>query len=171
MKTRPTNARIDFSQRDAAPLTPKQRGALGCLGAKAYRRAITFASTDDLPQKEWIRREARGQVGCTISEASNRHYKKLKAHFAVLAGEAAQAYEAAVTDSTEQEHADTARHLIREHLAKHNTPESYAETICRDRFRTSLKFATASQLSAVLMTVKARMRAKATTSAQGGEQA
>lgn len=74
------------------PLSAKQRGILGGLYSKAYKRAVTHFATDDLDAEAWRHEQCRRMVGCTISEAMQKHWNLLRMYGEDLSGNSGAAF-------------------------------------------------------------------------------
>lgn len=160
LNERKAHVRFDLSRKNNTPLTGNQKAAIGILAKKAFVKAQQAFATDDLSEKEWRHREAINQVGCTISEAKNGHFKALKGHFAALAGETDKAFAAFVSDNPESERKENALAIIREELASQALPMAYADTIAHDEYQHGTLNCTGAQLESLVITVKNRMAAR-----------
>lgn len=137
------------------PLSRRQKWRLSELALQAAR--AMGEPVHGLAHAEWRHQEARRAAGVRISEACQRDYTALKAHFLNLAGEP----EAAFSELMQAD--DNPRRValwnLTRALSERGLPAAYAEAICRRQYKCSLAQAAAPQLWRLLYTVKNR-RAK-----------
>lgn len=123
---------MDFSRINKAPLSPKQRGILGFLFAKAYKRAITHVATDDLKEQDWRHEQCRRMCGVTIGEARQMHFNQLRMFGEDLCGNSGRAF--AVAMQMPREEATRLRHLVEEAMSKFDLSWGYMATIIKGKF-------------------------------------
>jgi hypothetical protein len=159
----PTKTVFATARHQGKPLSPKQKAMIGRAAGRAYQRAKQHELHDDLSADDWRHREAREAVGCTISEAQQRHVASLMAHFCKLAGDPGEAFDWALKDQPEMQDRQLALHALHFQLARlpNGTDMerlAYAQTICKSRFHVGLDMASAQQIAQVMMTVKTRVQ-------------
>jgi hypothetical protein len=94
------------------PLTGKQKALLGKASKAAFKCAKAAYADDDLKEDAWRQQESRNAAGCRISEATQRQFPALAAHFFTLAGDLEQAHYWAMRDNDEVQRLALLRHLI-----------------------------------------------------------
>jgi hypothetical protein len=103
--------------------------------------------------------KAMGGVRQSLTQATQRDYLLLRAHFMRLCG-----LEAAADKALAQAATDGGRRalfLLRRELGERGLNESYAAAICRTQYRCSLTQATEKQLWNLIFTIKHRRTATA----------
>lgn len=104
----------------------------------------------------WRREQAIRACGLRISEASQRHFAALRAHFLDLAGAHAAAFETLVRD--EDNPRRIALHALAKACDQRGLPLAYPAAICRRQYRCDLDHATAPQLWRLTFTIRNRRR-------------
>jgi hypothetical protein len=148
------------------PLSNNQKAELSRVAKVAWQRHVKHGLTEET-EKDFRHREALAckGVACRISEAKNRHYNLLLAHFANLAGDSRGALNATLrgqTDAWRQ-----AMHKLEAELKKSNLSRAYAEALCGDAYKCPLEKATATQLRHLTFTVINRRKARREEDAAG----
>lgn len=134
-------------------LKDHQKRELSDLAEVAFKRAELAYDTDDLKLAAWRQRESIKAAGVRISEAEQKHYNDLKAHFQVMAGESGKAFDTTLREHTSP--ARVARFKLNEELTRHGLAESYASTIARCKFKQSvLDKLTAKQLWSLVYDIR-----------------
>lgn len=161
-------------------LTPAQRGAIAATASKAYRAQSDLDLVDGLSFDDWRRIEAVCACGKTISQANQRDFLKLQAHFFDLAGDkrgfvrnVAKANAKADRPTTETpERAGQLRHQIAQALGAHHLAMvaqgreeeeigwSYVHSIAQAKHKTPLAELDATQAEQMLCTIVNRINAK-----------
>ncbi len=118
---------------DDEMLKPWQKRLLSDLAEAAYKRAQQHHAHDDLSMTDWRHRESIEAAGVRISEAQQKHYNLIKAHFELLAGESGKAFNTHMREHTSP--LRIARHKLDEELKKHQLQESYATHIAGCKFK------------------------------------
>lgn len=134
------------------PLSGKQKWRLAEL-ARAAAKA-TGAPVGGRAHAEWRHAEARRVCGLRISEASQRDFVPLRAHFLNLAGEPGEAFGALMKEGGNARR--VALWNLHKMLAERGLPPAYAEAICARQYKCALADASAPQLWRLVFTVKNR---------------
>lgn len=116
----------------ARPLTSKQRGILGGLYSKAYKRAVQHHATDDLDEKEWRHAQCMRMAGVTISEAGQMHYLLLRMYGENLSGNSGKAFDTAMQMPEAKRRELIA--LVEQALTKWGFWDGYADKIAMSKF-------------------------------------
>lgn len=135
-----------FPTGGAAPLSNRQKAYLSGLAKAAWRILSQGGGTDE-KEADYRKREAISCCGRRISEARNRDFSDLEAHFLALSGKSGRAFDSAM--KADSNPARQALYKLRQLLAKQGRDESYAAKILRDKFKTTLADASAKQLWSV----------------------
>ena len=165
------------------PLSKNQLITLNILIKEAFEYQQRHHATDDLNVHEWRHEQCAKCVGQPrLSKCNNSHYRKLKAHFEVMAGRgsfnniilAGTPTTGSAPDDTYQNRQIKVK-LIFDSLLEHGRRMTmagkgeqcitavYVETIARSKFKLAqvdLHKLTARQLDQLLYTVRNRMNAK-----------
>lgn len=112
----------------------------GVFNALAVNKLI-----DGLKRDAWRQRESIAACGRRISEAEQRDYNTIAAHFQALAKQAGKAFASLMRDATHDYR--IAMHKLREELKANALHESYAAAIAKNKFKgIALEHCTAKQL-------------------------
>lgn len=141
------------------PLSNPQKAYLSKCAKQAWTVLKQRGATDE-SEKEYRQRESLAACGRRVSEALNGDFETLEAHFLANAGKTARAFNAAMKADSNGER--QARHKITQLLNKHQVAESYAASIMRDKFKTSLDAASEKQLWAVYYDCQRGMKSRGT---------
>ena len=117
------------------PLSAKQRGILGGLYSKAYKRAVEHFATDDLDAKAWRHAQCRRVAGVEISEARQCDYLRLRRYGEDLCGNSGKAFATALAEPEEE--VRQMRALVNAAIARWSDwgmSCAYAAVIARDKF-------------------------------------
>ena len=138
-------------------LSPKQKGVISQMAKKAFDRVFRFE--DDRPDLDaWRAEQAVKACGVRVSAAQQKHYNRLRSHFAELAGDSGSAlrHELRGQDELKRQH----RFNLDAALHKYAFAPGYAEAICREMFHVKLDDASEEQLRNLVITVNARGRSR-----------
>jgi hypothetical protein len=135
----------------SAPLTKHQRQSLAMLARRGWSK---FGS--GRPFDQWRHHESIRVCGRRISEAAQRDFLTLRAHFLDLAGQSAAALRTHLEADSEP-HRVALWHLRRE-CSRRRLPLDYAAAICRRQFRCHLPEANPKQIWCLIFTVRNRRK-------------
>lgn len=137
-------------------LSNRQKAVLAQIARRAHARA-----GNGQPLAEWRREQvfaACGRYGLTAAEG--RHYNDIAARFESLLGNDGRALVHLVNGSSERRRQQ--EFLLLRLLASAKLSQTYVEKISQARFKCAVTDTTDAQLHDLVITIKARVRAKAT---------
>ena len=139
-----------------------QRQSLARLARRAWDKHLAWHNSTAFDT--WRREQSIRSCGRRITEATQRDYLGLKAHFLDLLGESGQALNTLLR--AESEPARIAAFKLNRLLVGLRLNRAYAEKICFCKFGCSLAEASASQIWKVFFTVKNRRKTAAPAARQ-----
>lgn len=148
-----------------APLSREQKARLCLLAREAFDR---LEESGLIPEGErfegWRRAEQARAMGCeefSLTGATQRDFRALRAHFGALKGDMRRAFRDALGAEPETADRELVVHKLREACAECGVLwPNYPESICRTQFRRPLAEATPKQLWSLFFTVRNRRKAK-----------
>jgi hypothetical protein len=133
-------------------LTSAQRQSLARLARRAWDKHLAWQSGAAFAT--WRHDQCIKAVGRRITEACQRDFLPLRAHFLDLIGLSGIALNVLLRSESEPHR--IALYKLRRECAARRVDLSYAEAICRNQFKCSLDEANAKQLWCLLFTVRNR---------------
>lgn len=152
--------------RATAGLSNEQKAQLAILARRAYdKHKEAGLIDDDVTFDAWRGTECiaatRGRV-TGFRGATNRDYRQIRGHFALLAGEVETAFHDAVNGTPEQADWEQAWNILsRETMAKGHAFPAYPAAICNQQYKCPLREATKKQLWSLIYTIRSRKESKA----------
>ena len=144
----------DYAPPGGAPITARQKTILVLAAREAARLA---GAPDSGPAFDaWRRGQAIDACGLRISEARQRDWALLRAHFDTLRGRPDSAYRTLVGDSDNPRR--IALHKLSKACAWAGVAMAYAGSICRRQYKVPLDQASAAQLWHLVFTVRNRRK-------------
>ncbi len=137
------------------PLSIRQKSVLCQIARRAFDKARAGGQLQEITFDTWRHDEVERAVGLPgLRACGNDHYSILAAHFESMAAEDGRALNHLLADGTNKRR--QLEHVLVAALKAANIPITYAEKICRDKFKCGVMDANEAQLRTVLITVKAR---------------
>jgi len=137
------------------PLSKEQRQGLAMLAKRAFEKSSDFRlRTSDFDT--WRREQSIKAVGKRITEAGQRDFLRLRAHFLDLAGQSGAALN--VLLKAENEPQRIALHKLTRECSQRGLPLAYPEAICKRQYRCTLAEASAQQIWRLVFTVRNRRK-------------
>jgi hypothetical protein len=133
------------------PLSRNQKAELSMLARSAWEK---FQRPGD--EHQWRHEQAAKACGKRISQASQRDYLPIRAHFRDLLGQSDRAFRDLMAVDTEPQRIAMAK--LRHECTARKLPLDYPAAICRKQFRCSLAQATAKQLWCLIFTIRNRRK-------------
>ncbi len=149
-------------------LSSKQKAALCCLAKKAWLaqgKPGAQVATETAALTEWRRAQVQEVCGASgLQTACNDDYLPLKRRFEMLAGSHVAEFNTALRENGEVKR----RHIynLGAALADGDLPATYAESIARAKFSKGIGDLNDNQLRDLVITVRARVRARLKKKAQ-----
>lgn len=133
------------------PLSPSQRSGLAMLAKKAWQK---WGRGEN--EHAWRHAQSITAVGKRITEAGQRDFLRLRAHFLDLAGQSGAALN--VLLKAENEPQRIALHKLTRECSQRGLPLAYPEAICKRQYRCTLAEASAQQIWRLVFTVRNRRK-------------
>lgn len=146
-------------------LSNDQKAKLAILarrGYDAHKKAGLI--DDDISFDDWRGIECSAATKGRVTgfrSATNRDYRLIRGHFALLAGEVETAFHDAVNGDPEQADWEQAWNILaRETRAKGHAFPAYPASICEQQYKCPLRDATKKQLWSLIYTIRSRKESK-----------
>lgn len=164
------DAKVELPRGTASlKLKNHQKAYLSQLAEEAYNVARAHYSHDDLKLDAWRQRESINACGLRISEAEQRHYNDIKAHFELLKGDSGRAFQTQMREAGSD--LRIADHKLSQELKKHGLTREYAEAIAIRKFKGQpLSHLTAKKLWVIIFDIR-RAFTKAAQAKRAAKQA
>lgn len=160
----PPPAQCDGKSIARRGLTPAQVTKLAILSKRAYEQEKALGLlADGVTFDAWRHAECQAAAGVPgLTGANQATYRTLRAHFAKIAGDDADAFRDHIgAGSDAAQGTDLATHHLKKNCEKFDLAyPAYPAAICRSQFKCSLGDATAKQLWKLIYTIRTRGRAK-----------
>lgn len=131
------------------PLTPDQRTGLAMLAKRAHVKMGRGENID-----EWRHAQSIKAVGRRITEAGQRDFLPLRAHFLDLLGKSDVALNVLLRAESEPQR--IALHMLQKACTERGLPLAYPEAICQKQNNCCLAEANAKQIWRLVFTVRNR---------------
>lgn len=144
-------------------LSRDQKTKLAIIARRAFDRHSQAGLVDDeVSFDEWRHAECLAATDGKVpglSSASQRYYRLLRGHFALLAGDPETAFRDAVNGSPEQADWEQAWNILKRETAdKGLTFPAYPASICQTQYKCPLREATKKQLWSLIYTIRNRKK-------------
>lgn len=133
------------------PLSARQRTGLALLAKRAWR---TWGRGEN--EHAWRHAQTIKACGRRITEATQRDYLPIRAHFTDLLGQSDRALDDLLKHESEPHR--IALHKLTQECSKRRLSLAYPAAICRRQYRCALDEASPQQLWRLLFTVKNRRK-------------
>jgi hypothetical protein len=159
--TQAVEPQVENVPRADQPLSRNQKTKLSILAREAYQKHLETGLIDeDVDFDDWRHEEVREATNgrCQgFRSATQRHFRQIRGHFAMLNGDVSGAFRDAVRDEPAQADWETNWKLLERNCEEKGFafPE-YPAAICRNQFKCAIRDASAKQLFALLCTVRNR---------------
>lgn len=134
------------------PLSKEQRQSLARLAKRAWNKHLAWKSSAAFDT--WRHEQCIKAIGRRITEAGQRDFLPLRAHFLDLLGQSGVALN--VLLQAESEPQRIALFKLQSECSARRLPLAYPEAICRRQYRCGLAEANAQQIWRLLFTVRNR---------------
>lgn len=135
------------------PLSKEQKARLSILAHEAFIR-VTQLPHNSAALSAWRRDQAIKVCGRRISEAAQRDYLLIKAHFQDLKGDSGAALNTLLRSETEETR--IALYKLRSECSRRRLSMAYPESICHRQYHCGLAQASPRQIWQLLYTVRSR---------------